>query len=158
MKILSTNHGHHNPFSRLRIFRLISLSLLNTSFPTFSFPIVGSRALRGTQPHVIPMFFIVTIREVVSLNVRDANYVSAALKARLEDLHVGRVLRGAGLVMRVDSLKAMGDALVDQTCHIPVIADLIVFRPFIGQIINGTIVSSDSQGIKGIYILALSSI
>jgi DNA-directed RNA polymerase subunit E'/Rpb7 len=95
------------------------------------------------------MFFIVTIREVVSLNVRDSNHVSAALKARLEDLHVGRVLRGAGLVIRVDSLKAMGDALVDQTCHVPVIADLIVFRPFLGQVLDGVIVSSDAQGIKG---------
>ena len=38
----------------------------------------------------------------------------------------------------------------DGSAHINVIINLLVFRPFIGEILSGTVVSLDENGLKGI--------
>ncbi len=99
--------------------------------------------------HYCPMFVLVSVREVLSLKVRDLHVVAAALRALLEERLVGRVLAGAGLVVRVQELRALGDALVDRECHVPVLATLVCFRPFVGQILEGTLAASDDKQLRG---------
>jgi DNA-directed RNA polymerase subunit E'/Rpb7 len=95
------------------------------------------------------MFFLVTIHEVVSLPSRDVAIVADSLKTQLSELHVGRVLAGLGVCVRIDKLRAMGDGLVAEAVYVPVLADLIVFRPFVGQVLDAQLVSSDHTGLKG---------
>jgi len=54
------------------------------------------------------MFFLVEVREVVAVSVRDTNVYAEAVRTRLQDRIVGRVLLDIGLVVRVHELIAIG--------------------------------------------------
>jgi len=96
------------------------------------------------------MFVLVDVEEVLGLPPQELRDIRAGAATLLERRLVERVLPGVGLVVRVHELLEIGEGVVAQgegAVQVKIRARLCCFRPFEGEIIEGTITSCDGSGV-----------
>ena len=102
------------------------------------------------------MFVLARIRETVKLSPRKMVSVGlvAAIKHALGAKYCNRVLPGAGLCVAVHDVLEAGEPIVhqghqqDASPHVQVVFRIVIFRPLPGTILEGTIRSSNIDGIR----------
>ncbi|KAK0250160.1 DNA-directed RNA polymerase III complex subunit Rpc25 [Friedmanniomyces endolithicus] len=97
------------------------------------------------------MYTLVTIADVVQILPSDFDKPSArAIEDWINTKYADKVIHGVGLCVGFHSLLSASEGLIGNgtgIVHVNVDFRLVVFRPFKGEIIRGTISSSNDEGI-----------
>ncbi|KAJ1566105.1 DNA-directed RNA polymerase III subunit rpc25, partial [Cladochytrium tenue] len=99
------------------------------------------------------MFFLVTQSSKVRVHPRQLSKPRAAAVAdELNRKYANRILHNVGLCIRVFDILDVGDGLVHACLDGSYMTDvkfrMIVFRPFVGEILTGKVASSSVEGLR----------
>jgi len=96
------------------------------------------------------MFILITISDIIRIPPEDFTFETAGLIYQLELKYANKILHDVGLVIKVHDILSLGEAFVhpgDGASVLTVVARLVVFRPFIGEILTGKIKGSTEDGL-----------
>ena len=99
------------------------------------------------------MFILSLIRDIVRIEPKQFNSRSLfkVVKGYIENKYSGKVIPSLGIGIGLWDLVKVGDPFVEigvaYAC-VKIEFRLIVFRPFVGEIISGKVAKSDESGIK----------
>jgi DNA-directed RNA polymerase III subunit RPC8 len=99
------------------------------------------------------MFILSIIKDVIKVNPQ--NFAKSKLTSIQDELNIkyaNKVLHNVGLCIRVWDITTLGDCVIppsqDGSFHVKVEFRLIVFRPFIGEILECKVQSCGTEGIR----------
>jgi len=98
------------------------------------------------------MFVLAVLKDSVKVHpsVFDRNQIEA-LGEEIDHKYSNKVILDVGLCVCLYDFEKIGDAFIyplDGSAHYKVTFRLVVFRPFVGEIITGTIVSQTKDGVR----------
>jgi len=98
------------------------------------------------------MFLVVQIKDLVRLAPHEfgRNNVEA-IRKRLDIKLSNKVIPDLGLCILIRSIDKVGDCTVfpgDGGAHCDILASIVVFRPFEGEVLQGRVLQSNRKGIK----------
>lgn len=98
------------------------------------------------------MFVLTRISDVIPVapSLFDTEY-TRVLTEQIERKYANKVLADVGLCLTVYDFVSIGDALIhpsDGTAHTQVEFRMVVFRPFVGEVLKGKIVSCDEDNVR----------
>jgi DNA-directed RNA polymerase subunit E'/Rpb7 len=117
--------------------------------------------LRPAPPHPAPprptppplQFVVVLLRDTVCIPPsKFGEDVAPAVTQEIDGLYANKVIPGVGLCICVLDLESVGSASIfpgDGSAHADVVFRMVVFRPAVGEVLAGTVKSSDAVlGVK----------
>jgi DNA-directed RNA polymerase III subunit RPC8 len=96
------------------------------------------------------MFILVVISDIIRIPPEDFNRETSGLIIQLEIKYANKILHEVGLVIKVHDILSLGEAFIhpgDGASVLTVKARLVVFKPFIGEVLTGKIKGSTEQGL-----------
>ncbi|EKX47764.1 DNA-directed RNA polymerase III subunit RPC25 [Guillardia theta CCMP2712] len=97
------------------------------------------------------MFVLVKMKDAVPIPASELSKPrSLAVSNQIEKKYSNRVLLGTGLCVCLYEIEELGEGLIypsDSAVHVRVTFSLVVFRPFIGEVITGSIHRSTPEGL-----------
>jgi DNA-directed RNA polymerase III subunit RPC8 len=96
------------------------------------------------------MFILVVISDIIRIPPADFNHETSGLIVQLELKYANKILHEVGLVIKVHDILSLGEAFIhpgDGASVLTVKARLVVFKPFIGQVLTGKIKGSTEHGL-----------
>jgi len=97
------------------------------------------------------MFLLSKIQDVIKIKAALFGDELSAINQAITLKYVNKVLKNVGLIISLYDILSIGDRHVypgDDGAHIDVVFRLIVFKPFIGEVIVGKLISSNTRGVK----------
>ena len=98
------------------------------------------------------MFVLAVVRDTIRVSPAAFGKAPAsALRDEVDARYSGRVLSDVGFVVCCESAKTLGDGLVhalDGGATYQSEFRLLVFRPFVGEVIRGTVEAADESGLR----------
>jgi len=97
------------------------------------------------------MFQLSKIEDIIKIKASLFNDEIYAINQAITLKYVNKVLKNVGLIISMYDIISIGDRHVypgDDGAHINVVFRLIVFKPFIGEVITGKLISSNARGVK----------
>jgi len=98
------------------------------------------------------MFVLVELSDNIRILPHLFDEEVAAVTAEINKKYANKVLHNVGLVVCLFDIRSISDGLLfpaDGSSHVKAVFRVVVFRPFIGEVLIGTIRASDPDGIYG---------
>uniref|UniRef100_A0A7S0HIV8 RNA polymerase III subunit Rpc25 domain-containing protein n=1 Tax=Hanusia phi TaxID=3032 RepID=A0A7S0HIV8_9CRYP len=97
------------------------------------------------------MFVLVKLKDAIPIPASELSKPrSLAVSNQVEKKYSNRVLLGTGLCVCLYEIEELGEGLIypsDSAVHVRVTFSLVVFRPFIGEVLTGSIDRSTPEGL-----------
>jgi len=97
------------------------------------------------------MFVVIIVEDTIKLHPSNFGNKIQTIEDEIEKKFTGKIILDVGLCIGLHDIQTIGDALVypgDGSAHIHITFRLVVFRPFVGEVIEGKILFSTPQGIR----------
>eukprot|EP01130_Rhizamoeba_saxonica_P017482 TRINITY_DN8486_c0_g1_i1.p1 TRINITY_DN8486_c0_g1~~TRINITY_DN8486_c0_g1_i1.p1 ORF type:complete len:243 (-),score=74.19 TRINITY_DN8486_c0_g1_i1:87-815(-) len=97
------------------------------------------------------MFILVELEDTIRIPPNDFDNELEALKFKIGEKYANRILPDIGLVIKYHDILDLGEGHVipgDGASHRKVRFRLVVFRPFLGQILTGRLFSCSKEGMQ----------
>jgi DNA-directed RNA polymerase III subunit RPC8 len=97
------------------------------------------------------MFVIVEIKDSVRLMPNRLGSEVEAISQALNQKFVNKVIKGVGLVVTIYEILATGEQFIsigDAVCHASIRFSVVAFRPSVGEVLTGKILSSNALGVS----------
>lgn len=96
------------------------------------------------------MFELVELKDALRIAPQRFEDEEGAVRDEINKKYANKVLYGIGLVLGLYDLLSVSDGVIhpgDGGSHVKVSFRLVVFKPFVGEVLSGSITNSDSDGI-----------
>eukprot|EP01112_Ceratiomyxa_fruticulosa_P015275 TRINITY_DN4467_c0_g1_i1.p1 TRINITY_DN4467_c0_g1~~TRINITY_DN4467_c0_g1_i1.p1 ORF type:complete len:247 (-),score=43.17 TRINITY_DN4467_c0_g1_i1:205-834(-) len=97
------------------------------------------------------MFVIVIVEDHIVVHPSNFDHTVETIETELEKKYTNRVILNVGLGIALHDILEIGDANIypaDGSAHFQVKSRIVVFRPFVGEVLMGSVKSSTSEHIQ----------